>query len=286
MQQFNYDDIYGDVINSKNSNTSHQQQNDGAFKNNHQRQQIINNLLKEEKMRLSSRNNLSIGRNTKGKKSEVYQVNAILEPNHVHPNHHTNLLKKDSKYSLPSSIINHSANDDPFHGKRYESTNNNSGVTPGKYNGTGGTGGIDRRMMRNQNAEKYQMDPRRTKYEMNPNAHAMFNSHNEQVKQNEYSSLSASQHIEPMYYDQTNYSSPMALENDSRMYLAESNETSSNFAEISGHSLQKMQAVNSRMSNNETQEYKQKRSYRNPHDEVNSNGKIWEHQFTPMATPQ
>ena len=297
MQQFHYDQMYGDVIDSKsqlqsqsqshNLHNQHNNQRNNQHKNQHNNQHKEfnpskyklynasvrntcdrNNLTKQFNSNFSTHDELTMGRPTKGKKSEIYQSKqqAFFEPNHTHPNHQK-----------------HNAND-PFHGSR---------SVGGSING-----GIQRKMMSNQNVNKYQMDPRRTKQEMNPNAQYMFNGHNEQIKQNEFSKMSASQRIEPTYYDQTQYS---GLETD-RMFSAETKDISDQYSnaasdpssEISNKYNRHVQEIQQNQSNrnpilplsDESSQYKQKRSFRSPYDEVDNNNKLWEYQFTPMTTPQ
>jgi hypothetical protein len=189
---------------------------------------------------------MSLGLNTRTKKSEMSA--GVLEPNHTHPNH------KGKGF-------------DPFHGE----TDNHT---------------TDRRTMRNQNLTKYQMDPSRVANQMNPNAQHMFNAHNEQMKDNPYADFSASDHIEPTYYDQTQYS---GLDTD-RMFLAEAKDISDQQLSVGNPDFNTyMQDTNinqvmpEELVENQN-EFKQKRSYRNPEAEFESNNKLWEYQFTPMTT--
>lgn len=189
------------------------------------------------------------GHVTRSKKSELYQFQRQLEPNHIHPNH----IKKT----------------DPFHGTIDHNAN--------------------QKIIRNQNMHKYQMDPRRTMSEMNKNAQNMFNSHNEQIKLNEFSKFASTHNLEPSYYDQSNYSG-IDLEAD-RMFLADAKEVSDQYANAASVSGKNIQFINNSSMNmtpeqsEESLQFKQRRSYRNPNDEVDSNNKIWEYQFTPMTIP-
>lgn len=192
------------------------------------------------------------GHNTRNKKSEVSQHPRTFEPNHTHPNH----IKSNGN--------------DPFHG-----------LNENHY--------TNQKLIRNQNIQKYQMEPRRTMIDMNQNPQNMYNSHNEQIKQNEFTQFASSHNLEPSYYDQSNYSG-LDLEAD-RMFLADAKEVSDQYASAAVMSGKNIQFVNNSSmvippsQSEDSTQVKQRRSYRNPNEEVDSNNKIWEYQFTPMTIP-
>lgn len=165
---------------------------------------------------------------------------------------------------------------DPFHGSRdFQHPNHDP---------------LLKKQLRDQQLNEYQMDPNRIARDINPNAEYMFNSHNDQIKQNEYQSMTGTDHLEPTYYDQNNYS---GLEPD-RMFLAETKNISNLYSVEAERDIDSsIGAYHTLNLNNVTRgaikgvddQTKQKRSFRNPKEEVNSNSKLWEFQFTPMTMP-
>jgi hypothetical protein len=237
--------------NQSHNNQSHNDQshNDQSHNNQspHHENELTHPFFAETSQKFSSG-----GHNTRKKKIEMSAFQRQTEPNHTHPNHRNN------------------GGGDPFHGN---SVNHNA----------------HQKQIRNQNMHKYQMDPRRAMGEMNANAQHMFNSHNEQINQNEFSKFATTHNLEPSYYDQSNYSG-IDLQAD-RMFLADAKEVSdqyTNAATMAGQSTQFIQNVASApvfTPSTQTEHSKERRSYRNPNDEVDSNNKIWEYQFTPMTMP-
>jgi len=149
-----------------------------------------------------------------------------------------------------------------------------------------------KRMIRNQQMNEYQMDPRRVAYEMNPNAQNMYMTHNEQMSRNPYRKMISTKNLQPSYYDQNNFSN---LEPD-RMFLAEAQGISQEYASVAEEQFKDKRQMSSEMygyhmgqqagtpnmvGTRSNEQHKQKRSYRDPREEISSNNKLWEHQFTP-----
>jgi len=282
MQQYNYDEVYGDIMHHSNHGCSHtrsphnqphkrlyyhqtnqprsqqprpreyrQQQSRQRPQSRQRKQQPLpqhNSLHQPRQINPHTQHlDMSLGFNTRSKKSETSIPS--LDPNYTHPNHTNNSF-------------------DPFHGERHDSDMRV----------------MDRRSIRNQNMSKYQMDPRRIANEMNPNAQHMFNGHNQQMIDNPYSEFTEGMELKPTFYDQNQYS---GLSPD-RMFLAEAKDISDQRM-ISGNpafnAYMQDTDVNQMMPDGlvENQnEFKQKRSYRDSNTEAESNNKMWEYQFTPM----
>jgi hypothetical protein len=286
MQQYNYDEVYGDIMCSHTSQPHRHRREDNCRslhqpihrhqQGPHQRrpqrqtfqtpshspQQSYRQVQQRQRRQFNPQQqtnpqtnphiqhlDMSLGFNTRSKKSETSIPS--LESNYTHPNHKQNSF-------------------DPFHGERSDSDMRV----------------MDSRMIRNQNMSKYQMDPRRVANEMNQNAQHMFNGHNQQMIDNPYSEFSEGMNLKPTFYDQNQYS---GLSPD-RMFLAEAKDISDQRM-VSGNpgfnEYMQDTDVNQMMPEGliENQnEFKQKRSYRDSNMDAESNNKLWEYQFAPMPS--
>lgn len=328
MSHFNIEDTYGDLIHSNSSNSSNkskqqnqqynqqynQQHNQHPSQqpsqqpkyfqyqpNNPSQQNKSSRFLRNEQHQIQNKQKEQYQLNMSNITADTFQKNAIF--GNPHPsnskanahNNHNNFNTHDRPIESSIADIHRGAGiaigkntrnkhvevrnrKDPFHGARDFQHPNHDPML--------------KKQLRDQQLNEYQMDPNRIARDINPNAEYMFNSHNDQIKNNEYQSMTGTNHLEPTYYDQNNYS---GLEPD-RMFLAETKNISNLYtteasasdidASIGAyHTSNFLHNRNVLSKKGVDDQTKQKRSFRNPKEEVSSNSKLWEFQFTPMTMP-